>query len=217
MSRNLTAAMVTALSSNTVQPVFFAKFEFPSDDPTSHVFLWTGKGDKTWNGDTYSGLGDLGNLSFPQENSQGATGGVVFGINGIPSNNTSLALTENYQNFPCYVWLGALDDSGSIIADPYLMFSGLMDVMEMTDDGSSAEITLKAEGFAYGVGPSNARYTDEDQQREFPGDTGLEFVAGLQSKEVFWGIKAPSSRFALPPNTSPGGNFDDLGDGYDIP
>ena len=216
MSRNISAAMISALSGGSVTPVFFAKFEFPSNAPTSHVHFWTGLGSLNWNGDTYAGLGDLRGIQFPQENSAGATGGVTFSLSGIPSENTSLSLNENYQNSACFVWLGALDDSGAIIADPYLMFSGLMDVMQMNDDGTTADITLNAEGFAFGVGPSGARYTDEDQQRAYPGDIGLEFVSGLHAAQVFWGVKDPNVKVWVPPAIDGiSGDYDE--DGYLIP
>ena len=187
MARSLTAALATEFDSSSLRPVFFAKFEFTGGD----VRFWSGSGDKTFNSETYTGLGDLGIVSFPPETVSGGAGGAIFSISGIPSSNTSLALSENYQNYPVTVWVGALDDSDNIVADPYEIFYGLMDVMEMTDDGETASISLKAETFVYGVGASNRRYTKEDQVREYSGDIGLSYVSSLQNKEILWGVNNP--------------------------
>lgn len=197
MSRNLTAALATAFDSGSVKPIVFAFFDFPG----GAVRFWSGSGDKVLTGysdanlnGTYTGLGDLGALQLPEESSDGSASGAVFTLSGLESTSTSLALDQNYQNSPCFVWIGALDSSDQVIADPYLQMSGLMDVMEMTDDGSTASISIRAEGFAYGVGPSNRRYTDEDQKREFPGDLGFGFVAGLADRQIYWGLYAPEGK-----------------------
>ena len=197
MSRGMTADLATALDASHVEPVFLAKFEFPGGD----VRFWSGRGNLTFDSEIYTGLGDLENIQFPEESSDGSASGVAFVLSGIPSTTTSLAVTENYKNRPCTVWIGALDSGGSLIVDPYIMFAGLMDVITMADDGETATIQLKAEGFAYGAGPSLRRYTDEDQQREFPGDLGLEFIAGLSDKQIFWGHRGPQDKppFEEPP------------------
>lgn len=184
MARNMTAALAAALSAKVVKPVFIAKFDFPS----ASVFYWTGSGDLVWGGNTYTGLGDLSSVNFPAETVSGSTAGASFTLSGIPSSTTSLALDENYKNAACRVWIGALNiTTDALIADPYLKYRGVIDSMQMNDDGETAGVTINVEGFAYAVKPSGLRYTDEDQQRAYAGDNGLEFVAGLQGKAIVWG------------------------------
>lgn len=184
MARNMTAALADALSAKVVKPVFIAKFDFPS----ASVFFWSGKDDLLWGGNTYTGLGDLSAVNFPAETMSGSTAGSSFSISGIPSSTTSLALNESYKNAACRVWIGALNvTTDALIADPYLKYRGIIDSMAMSDDGTSASVSINVEGFAYAVKPSGIRYTNEDQQRAYPGDNGLEFVAGLQGKSVTWG------------------------------
>ena len=36
------------------------------------------------------------------------------------------------------------------------------------------------------------RYTDEDQQMDYPGDLGFQFVNGIQEAQIYWG-RSPSS------------------------
>jgi hypothetical protein len=35
--------------------------------------------------------------------------------------------------------------------------------------------------------PANRRYTQEDQQRDYPGDLGFQFVNSIQESQIFWG------------------------------
>lgn len=185
MDRGLTSAMNTALTGAVVEPAFLAKFEFPDGD----LRLWTGSSAITYNAESYTGLGNLIGVSMPKETSDGSASGVTFSISGIPSTHVSLALSNTYQNAPCYLWFACMATASTFVADPYLMFSGLMDVAELSDDGETATISVKAEGFAYGVGPSSERRTERDQQDKYSTDRSLRFVADLQNKEFTWGAK----------------------------
>ena len=196
MSRNLTTALATALASNSVRPAIFVSLEFASGT----VNFWSGKNDKTYDSKTYTGLGDLTGLDMPEETSNGSTNGMSISLSGIPSANVSLAL-EEYQNRPATVLLAALDDSDAIISDPYQIFAGLIDVISINDDGNTSSIGINLEGYAYGVGPSLDRYTNEAQKRNYATDTGLRFVRSLSEKQIFWGVAAAeSSTTTTPPN-----------------
>ena len=203
MSRNLTTALATAFASNSVRPAIFVSLEFASGS----VYFWSGKGDKSYDSNTYTGLGDLTGLDMPEETSNGSTNGMSLSLSGIPSVNVSLAL-EEYQNRPATVLLAALDSSDAIIADPYQIFAGLMDVISIQDDGESSSIVINLEGYAYGVGPSLDRYTNEAQKRIYALDTGLRFIKSLSEKQIYWGVAAAES------TTTPGssqyltGNFE---------
>ena len=83
-----------------------------------------------------------------------------------------------------------MTDSTTISGTPYQMFQGLVDVMEMTNDGATAAITIKTEGFAYGVGPSQQRRTEQDQKERHGNDRSLRFIGDIEDKEFLWGVKA---------------------------
>lgn len=195
MARGLTSNLAAEFDKAALRPVYFAKFEFPGGD----VRFWSGEGNKTFNSEVYTGLGDLAGVAFPQENSGNSPQGAVFTLSGIPSTTTALAQQENYRNAAATVWIGARDGSGNIIVDPYQQFKGLMDVMTMDDDGETASVSINCEGYAYGVGPQGKRYTDEQQQRDYPGDLGLQYVAGLQDKEILWGVESAAKPAPRPP------------------
>jgi len=110
-------------------------------------------------------------------------------LSGVPTANVSLALTEDYQGRECAILFGALSPTaGTLISSPVTVFSGRMDVMQVSDDGQTAEIIMTAESRLMDFKrPREVRYTDEEQQNLFAGDLGLEFVNDIQEKAIYWG------------------------------
>jgi hypothetical protein len=183
MSRNLTTAVQNELAASELQPFFAIKLAFDSGD----VKLWTGYGDITIASETYLGGGQLLSISPIEETVEIAARGVNLALNGINSSLVSVALSESYQGRSAKVYLGVIS-SGAVVADPYLVFDGRMDVMTIEDAGDTANISLSAESRLIDLERARVRrYTNNDQQNQFAGDTSLRFVADLQDKEIAWG------------------------------
>ena len=182
--RSLSASMVTEVTTAQLAPVLLASLSF-----STPVYLWSGYGNLVYNSTTYLGLGTLGTISPLEETTDLAARGLTLRLSGVPTANVSLALTENYQGRECSIMFGALSPTaGTLVASPVTVFSGRMDVMQVTDDGQSAEITMTAESKLMDFKrPREIRYTDEEQQQLFPGDVGLEFVNDIQEKAIYWG------------------------------
>ena len=74
-----------------------------------------------------------------------------------------------------------------------------MDVMTIEDAGETASISLSAESRLIDLERARVRrFTDNDQQNQFSGDTSLRFVASLQDKEIAWGLVKDDNNFAVP-------------------
>ena len=183
MSRNLTTAVQNELAASELQPFFAIKLAFDSGD----VRIWTGYNDITVASETYIGGGQLLSISPIEETVEIAARGVNLALNGINSSLVSVALTESYQGRSAKVYLGVIS-SGAVVSDPYLVFDGRMDVMTIEDAGDTANISLSAESRLIDLERARVRrYTNNDQQNQFAGDTSLRFVADLQDKEIAWG------------------------------
>ena len=182
--RSLSASMVTEVTTAQLAPVLLASLSF-----STPVYLWSGYGNLVYNSTTYLGLGTLGTISPLEETTDLAARGLTLRLSGVPTANVSLALTENYQGRECSIMFGALSPTaGTLIASPVTVFAGRMDVMQITDDGNTAEITMTAESKLMDFKrPREIRYTDEEQQQLFPGDVRLEFVNDIQEKAIYWG------------------------------
>lgn len=191
MSRDLTTALRDETIAASLTPVFLAFFDFQS----GVVRVWTGLGDKTWDGNTYTGLGNLGSVSPIEESTDIRANGVSFQLNGVPSTMISTVLGDNYQGRAVKLWFAALDATGAIVADPYLIFSGRMDSIEIDDGPEVAVVRVYAESRLADLRRNNERrFTHEDQQIDHPGDEGLAMMPTSQSTPFVWGSTKIAAR-----------------------
>lgn len=209
MSRDIGKFTVAELSKERIQPFFAVEIDFDSGT----LYLWSGYGDLVYNGKTYFGAGQLLNISSVSETTEMEAKGAVITLSGIPSSLLSLALQEPYQGRECRIYFGldftsdgilqesnyyilledgsllAPEDSGISLTE---IFSGELDQMNIEESVDSASISVTAENVLVKLErPVIRRLTNEDQKSRFPSDRGLEFVASLQDREIFWGKAAP--------------------------
>lgn len=205
--RNISPDLATEYSSQSVHPIIFAELFFDSVT----IRVWSGLGTITWNGEQYTGLGGLIDVSPLEETQQLQAKGISCTLSGVPSTNVAMALTERCRGRPFRMWLGALpdavnnveleDESGivltedggnillenQLVGEPLRLFTGMMDVMEFEDNGTTASIRLTVESsMIIGERTKIARYTTEDQKKKYPDDKGLDFINQLQDKEIVW-------------------------------
>lgn len=142
-----------------------------------------------WNGLTYRGLGDLGNVSKMEENSDLDPANYSITLSGVNPDLMQAVLNENYLNRPAECRLALLDDNDQILYEPMLYFAGKMDLISVRHAAKAAiEITVR-DNLADWARPRTERYTDQDQQARYPGDKGFEFVTAIASKEITWPAK----------------------------
>lgn len=184
MARDITAGVISELDAQELSPIFLIRAEFDSGD----VNFWTGYGSLSYGGNTYTGSGHLLDIEGIRETQELVANGVDVTLSGLPTSLVALALSENYQGRPLTIDFAVLDSDAAIIADPYQCFKGRMDVMLIEDDGREAKITVTSESDLIGLRDNKERrYTDEDQQAEYPGDLGFEFVSLSQDVTLTWG------------------------------
>jgi len=184
MARSVTSAVITeSKKGQGARPLLIVKLEFDSGD----LRVWSGLGDLTFNGEVYSGVGDLGRISQIEEGIEQRAFGINLELSGIPTTTVSLALQEELQSRRAQVWLGFFDDNYQLISTPVLLFRGRMDKMDVEMD-ETARIVLTAESRLIDWNrPRIRRYTDGDQQELFSGDLGFQFISDTTEKEIVWG------------------------------
>ena len=212
MTRDISAALLDALVAPQITPFFAVDLMFES----GALYMWSGYGNfvREDTGKTYLGAGQLLNISTVEETTEIQAVGANFSLSGIPSSFLSLALNEPYQGRECKIYFGLLIDSGSIttqgldlittqVGDLIVLqsgtqgfleiFSGEMDQMTILESSDTATISVTAENALIKLErPVIRRLTNTDQKSRYPTDRGLEYVAGLQDKEIFWGRKGSS-------------------------
>lgn len=179
MTRSLAAGFQTALNSSHIDIFYAVEMLFDS----GALRVWTGIGNKTINGQVYTGTGSLLNIEGLDEASDMGAKSATITLAGVDSTLVSLALQEPYQGRTCRIYLGV-----SGVATAATVFSGSMDVMTIQDSGESSVISLSVESrLARLDRPIVFRYTSASQKARYPGDTGFDWVAKLADKSISWG------------------------------
>jgi hypothetical protein len=178
-SRQIDSLLNAALNADTISPFIAVDL-----DVSTPVYMWSGYGDLIIGSKTYLGAGQLMSISTVEETTEIQAKGASITVTGIPSSFLSLALTEQYQGRECRIYFGLTNDPSGYVE----IFSGELDQMNITEQGDTATIQLLAENILIVLErPVVRRFTAEDQKSRYPNDRGLEFVAGLQDKDLFWG------------------------------
>ena len=185
MTRSLTTAFKNETLAANMTPIALVELDFSG----GAVRAWTGEGNLTWDSKTWTGTGTLLNIDAIQESTDITAHGVSLQLNGIPSALLSTVLTEHYQGRSAVIYLAALNSSLAVIADPFILWSGRMDTMQIQDAAETATITLNAENRLIDLERQRERrYTDLDQKNFFADDKGLEHVAAQLDRELSWGV-----------------------------
>jgi hypothetical protein len=166
-----------------------------ADFDSGALGLWTGLGTLTYNGLDYIGAGSILSISEIQETRDMTATNFQVTLDGLDETIVAIALDENYQERPCSMSLGVLNADGTLVASPYKFFSGQMDVMtistgsdNITQDGNNpVTVSMSTESELIDGDRAITRYwVPEDQAIDFPSDTGFNYVAGLQTKQIIW-------------------------------
>lgn len=180
--------------------LFFA-VNFQLDDGV--VGFWTGFGDITISGDTYTGAGELLSFSSIEEDSTIKANGVSVILSGLDSDSADLALDSDYQYRPAEVIVGTLNANGSV-NQHYILFKGRIDQIAIDDGPETSTVIINLESRLVELNrPRTLHYTDEEQQNlspirpiypditgyegiSFSVDRGLSSVIAIQDKQIVW-------------------------------
>jgi len=180
MPKTSPASIVTALAQDHLGEAYLAI----RMDLSTPVYLWTGFGTVTIDGNSYIGAGDLLQFESVAESSELGAEGVRVVFTGANSDLLTAALTEDYQQRDAYIYFGLTTAPD----DEQLLFSGYMDTLKLDDSAELATITLTIENRLRDLQRARPRrYTNEDQQAAYPGDTFFGHVAAIQDVRIPWG------------------------------
>src|SRR4028118_282679 len=138
MPRNLTSDFINAASSSSCRPVVFLEADFAS----SVLRLWNGVGDISWRGLTWFGNGWFQGIEGGDEATEVEAVDMTVILSGVPSSVISLVLGQQKQGGAGRLYIGFLDAAGSVIADPYLWWSGFYSHAEIDYDPDEATVKL---------------------------------------------------------------------------
>jgi hypothetical protein len=200
--RELTAGVLSAIGSGVIRPALFAELEYESGGVPAFLRIFTGVGQMSWNGQTWTGGRDLLAISPIRESTSLEAIGFAVSLSGLPADKLSIALQSMKKNKPGKLWLGFFDSSNALIPNPYPIRRGRFDVAPISRDGATMTIEARYEGpLARLLVANERRYTHEDQQLRLAGDLGFDQVPELQDAQDLWGSAVPAGPPAAWPYT----------------
>lgn len=182
MTRTIPAAIATALQQKVVQPFFAVEMLFDSGS----LRIWSGIGNRTIAGNSYTGAGNLISLESIEESADLSAKTANMKISGLESAIIAYALGEPYQNRTARIYFGCVDVASVEVE----IFSGFMNTMEIEDGGETANIKLSIDSKMIELEKiSGLRYTQQSLQSQYAGDTFFNWTTGLADREIVWGRK----------------------------
>jgi hypothetical protein len=136
-----------------------------------------------WGGFTWLGIG----LQVePVENTVGDMPSITLALPAVSEAQISLALTQPVEGTVLRIYDALLDPDTGVVADAVLSWSGALN-MPGVEDGPQASINVLAEHRGVlALRPRPSRYTDDEQQRLYPGDTCLQFDPATDAAPLAW-------------------------------
>lgn len=192
--------LATALAQGTVQPFYAVEFLLDDTNGTRAdqagyagnraIRLWSGYGERTIDGDTYLGSGDLMTIGDVETVADMSAPAMNITLSGMPGDIVSLALQEPYQRRDCRIYFGAIiNDAGD--HSVFTAYVGELNKMTIQDEAESGTINVLIDSkMVEAQKSSNRRYTSESQKSRYSDDTFFDYVALIQDAEIVWGRKS---------------------------
>jgi hypothetical protein len=148
------------------------------------VRLTTAGGPITWGGNTWQPAG-LGRIEAIDDSAQELQA-LQFTLPGVSSGHLSLVLNEQVEGKTVRVYDALIDPATGQVADAVLAWAGTLNVPAI-EDGATATVAVTAEHRGvHALRAKPSRYTNDEQQRLFPGDTSLNFDPATDAAPIAW-------------------------------
>jgi len=187
MTRGFNASTLTALEAATAQPIIFVELgPFDSTSPETIEYMHSGLGTITWNSIAWAGIGQIMVMESVKEGIGLSPQAIRLGVSAADADMIAIAMSTPYFRRVCKVYLGALS-AGALVADPAVIFSGFIQDIDVTMGGGEDQITITAESELILFKRSrDVRFTANQLQSEYSGDTGLEYLESVSIQKVVW-------------------------------
>lgn len=179
--RSVSSSSITALQANTAAVCVLVEL-----DLTSIVYLCSAGVDLVYGGNTWVGAAKFGSIESLMD-AASERRALQFTLSSVPNDVLAIALAEPVRGKAVRIYEAIFDTSTYAVIDAPLVWSGSLDQMTTSEGQDAGQITVTAEhrGTTFArVKP--LRYTDFDQQRLYPGDNAMQFVATQANHADVW-------------------------------
>ena len=188
--RKLDPVLETEIARDVVKPFFAVSIALP--DP---VFLWTGVGGISFEGEDWVGIGGvdaggnpvaIGALDTIGEGTEGSATGIKVTLVGIPPEHREHVERQAVRGAEFRVYLGALNETRQLVQATKLLTRAKLDSYQIIDGEDLSVVVTGESRMLDQRRPAIKRYTDAAQQRKYPGDRFFEYMPQLPSIPILW-------------------------------
>lgn len=183
MTREIHSATAAAALGDVVRPFLTIELDYPDGMVRASTLQET----VVIGGQTYYGMGVVGNLSPIQEGAESRSYGVTASLTGVPGNFAAYLQSQDVQGRTAIIRVGLMNHAYEIVGEMVTIFVGRMDTQDISA-GKNTSVDVAIESLLIDWERARVRrYTDVDQQAVYPGDRGFEYQAALQNMSLIWG------------------------------
>ena len=186
MTRSLTTAIKNELANNNITPVHLITINFSTPvNITDCSFSLTSSisgSSVTYNASDFI----MGMSNFTEETDITKTS-LTISLSGADQTFISTVLNENVINDSVTIYRGFLDNTNSLIADPFLLYDGQIDSFSISESETSSTVSLAVVSHWADFEKTSGRKTNNNsQQRFFSADVGMDFSSETV-QDIKWG------------------------------
>ena len=186
MTRSLTTAVKNELATDDIRPVHLITIGFGTPvNITDCSFPLTSS--VSGSSVTYSSSDFILVISNFTEETDITKTSINLTLSGADQTFISTVLNENVVNDSVKIFRGFLNDSNSLIADPFLLYSGQIDTFSISENKNESTVSLQIVSHWADFDKTNGRKTNNtSQQRFFSTDVGMDF-SSQTVQDIKWG------------------------------
>lgn len=182
--------LLQAMEQPHVTLILAVEIDFPSGVTRVH----SGTGVVIIDGQTYLGVGTLGEVGAVTEDNSTSPSTMGLTLNGLDMALVGETLNEECigRNVVCYI---ACMNQQGVVTGANILFEGfLSDSAMQAGETNALSYTVSNIFERWSLGLPD-RYTDESQRRLQPGDRIFRYVAQMAERSIFWGNKKDAPAF----------------------
>jgi hypothetical protein len=182
MTRSLTAGVIAEIATNKLNPVELVYLGISTGTYYTDHYK-----NISFGGNTYTASSLFLGSSEVQETADVSVNNLTLKFSGADTTIISLLLNNNYMNKEAKVYRGFLDDSQTLITDPFLLFNGRISTFTLEENANTSSVTITISSHWADFEKTSGRRTAENSQKlYFTNDKGMEF-ASKTAQRIKWG------------------------------
>jgi len=183
--KDLSPEMVEAINSSSVSLLTAVHIDI---SPTEQIYVHSGLGTFTIDGNEYLGVGDLGSIDNITSDDTTTPNGIALSISGLDTTLIQSVLEDGYQGRPVVIYLCTFNNDFELLYS-HISYKGKLDTMNL-QIGSTAIINVNVENDLVNWNRSNVfRWNTNTHIRQDPDnkdDKFFEFLSRNIDKELIF-------------------------------